>query len=333
MSPRQLLRLGRSAARVFAESGFAGGFRRARARALRAGADRLGALSDRQLVAAETRRLTSKRQREVLGVNAELRGRHRGERCFVLGAGASLTGQDLSRLTNELVISVNEMFHYLPELGVRPAYLVVQDLAYFSRETPGCAFLEDLSAMTERTGCRAVLNIAGRAIVEALGHFRTASPYYVLSVGDLLAYRGGPPLPLDLSGAIPAMYSVTHLAVAVAMYLGCSEIYIAGVDLDYIAFPDEPIRHCYGTSRYVDHDRLSARSAYQRDKRADFPAMLRLCANEVESFALLAEQARRQGQTLINLNDSGYLLGLPRRTFDELFPSREVDRRTGDRSA
>lgn len=52
------------------------------------------------------------------------RGRHRGERCFIIGNGPSLVRTDLSRLRHEVTFGLNRIYLLFPQMGFSTTYHV-----------------------------------------------------------------------------------------------------------------------------------------------------------------------------------------------------------------
>ena len=57
----------------------------------------------------------------------ELKGSHKGERCFIIGTGPSLTVEDLNLLKNETTFATNRIYEVFDKTDWRPTYYVNQD--------------------------------------------------------------------------------------------------------------------------------------------------------------------------------------------------------------
>jgi hypothetical protein len=55
---------------------------------------------------------------------SELKDKHKGERCFIVGNGPSLNDMDLSLLKNEITIGMNRIYLLFPKLGFSMNYYV-----------------------------------------------------------------------------------------------------------------------------------------------------------------------------------------------------------------
>jgi hypothetical protein len=66
---------------------------------------------------------------DILSKNDILRNRHKGKRCFIIGTGPSIQGQDLSPLCSEICFVLN-FFYLHPEYKkISPDYYVFSGLA------------------------------------------------------------------------------------------------------------------------------------------------------------------------------------------------------------
>jgi hypothetical protein len=81
-------------------------------------------------------------RRASMPLLAELKDKHRGERCFIIGNGPSLKHTDLSKLKNEFTFGMNRFYLMFPELGFVTSYfvcinsLVIEQSAKELRELP-----------------------------------------------------------------------------------------------------------------------------------------------------------------------------------------------------
>jgi hypothetical protein len=290
---------------------------------LRRSAGACRALAHRALAPQRRGALASRARRELLAPNAQLRDSARGRRSFVLGSGPSTLGQDLSLLRGQTVLAVNEMFLRLQRDGVAPAVLLFQDQAYLE-ETPGhYRFLADFAAAAVQSGAVALVPAAAAPAVAARGLFRQHPPHYFASAGRLLDYpTAAATPPLDFTLPLPGMGTVTHTALALALYMGCDDIVLLGVDLDYLRQPRAPIRHGYGRNPYHDRDELSALQAFASQQGWDCPALLEHTAVELREYARLGEIAARLGRRVFNSSPGSLLGAFEQRPFASWFPPR-----------
>jgi len=68
-------------------------------------------------------------RRESIRRLAELKDKHKGERCFIIGNGPSLKNTDVSKLKDEYTFGMNRIYLAFPEWGFKTSYFVsVNDL-------------------------------------------------------------------------------------------------------------------------------------------------------------------------------------------------------------
>ena len=149
---------------------------------------------------------------------------HKGRRCFILGTGPSLEIRDLDTLkeNGELRISVNGIIRAYPFTQWRPDYYMITDkIAY-----EGCK--EDL------LGDSAVEYML---ISDAAMRGDESDGFLTYHISALPISEDCPAcFSKDISRGVYAGGQVTYAAIQLAVYLGCSEIYLYGIDFDYSNF-------------------------------------------------------------------------------------------------
>ncbi len=305
-SAGRLLKDCRRVGRVLSESGLVGG-------SLRLVARLAGGSARRRIVTAPVLyRAVTRRTAALIALSERFRNRHRGSIAFVVATGPSVARQDLSQLASGIVIGVNENFSYLKSRGVKVAYNVAQDDGYF--DDPGYrAFWQELGEAARCTGMTPVIPAFSTTVTAGSAAWRGVDPAYFLQVGEFLAVTDTNQLmQIDFSRPMPSYLTVTHTAIAWAMFLGCSEIKVLGVDLDHVENLSAPMRHCYGRNPYNDHDRSPASVAFALNSRVPRFDL------QARSFDKLAEIARRQSQSIIDAGLRGRAGNLPKRPLPTL---------------
>jgi hypothetical protein len=155
-----------------------------------------------------------------------LKGRHEGQRCFVIGNGPSLRLEDLEKLKGEVSIASNRIYVAFPEVVWRPTYFTCMDTIY--AENYG-AELNDLDLFKlypdyleshlprSDPSKRQDTTIYFRPLP---GRFGAEGTYRGNFSGDALrGFHTGP--------------TVTIVNLQLAHYMGCRPIYLLGVDGNY----------------------------------------------------------------------------------------------------
>jgi len=146
----------------------------------------------------------------------ELRDRHRGQRCFVVGNGPSLNQIDMTRLKDEITFGSNRGYLGFPEWGFEFNYWGIYDALQIEEYGP------------------------------EYEHGVPEGPlkFYPLRYWPLLQLANACPVAMDFPrGASrefsvdPARmsvgYSVTYMLLQIAAFMGCDPIYLVGLDHRY----------------------------------------------------------------------------------------------------
>jgi hypothetical protein len=167
--------------------------------------------------------------------NEIFRDRHKGKRCFVIGNGPSLKEQDLSPLVDEVTLVTNS-FHAHPIVGDswQPTYYFLSDPMYFDGSVDCTAEFASINSQIKSAPIF-VPSYANKFLSQsnALPSQRT---YYVGMGAVRLEHSNEVP---DLTSVTPGVQTVVQLAIMAAMFMGCSPIYLIGLDHDWLAQRNE----------------------------------------------------------------------------------------------
>ena len=250
--------------------------------------------------------------RALLASNRRWANRCAGKRALIVGSGPSAEQLTPAMAAGRLVFVVNEMFAPVQRLSIPIAGIAVSDPLYFDGSPQHTQMLRDVAAAA------VVANSAFVVPAEEAAGIRQATTIrddqllsFLISGASIVAQPGRPAL-FDWSRPIPVMPSVAHVALAAALYMGCTEVALLGIDLGYVAEPSQPIRHAYGRNRYVEYlNSHSAADAYQVGHGWNWSAVLRDVATQLDAYAWIAEAARRDGRQIVNLSEASLLRTVP----------------------
>lgn len=160
----------------------------------------------------------------------KLRGKFKGERCFILGNGPSLNKVDFSLIENEYTFGVNGIFYKTKECGFKPTFYVVEDKAVMEDN------LDEINAYDCQykifpTHYRTKIKNKKNALFFKMntGFYRKESPNF-----------GIPRFSTDASKRLYCGQSVTMINLQLAFYLGFDEVYLLGMDFSY-DIPDSAV--------------------------------------------------------------------------------------------
>ena len=143
-----------------------------------------------------------------------LKGKHRGERCFIIGNGPSLNRTDLTLLRREMTFGLNRIYLLFDKLGFHTTYhvcvnpLVTEQCAREIEALPMPRFLS--------WHCRSMVR-------RTRGMMFVGDPY-----DRTLGFATNP------LGRIWEGGTVTYVAMQLAYYLGFEQVVLVGVDHSFV---------------------------------------------------------------------------------------------------
>lgn len=227
--------------------------------------------------------------------NRIFRDRHKEQRCFVIGNGPSLRKQDLSPLRNEITLVSNSFYlHPIIDEAWQPTYYFLSDPIYFS-DTANLIEYDKLLGKI-RLAAFFVPHFARDFLIknEVLPSERT---YFVASWGGPQeeTWRAKP----DLTSVMPGMQTVVQLAIMAAMYMGCSEIYLLGMDHDWLS---------HGGDHINFYSKASADEQPQGNIQGwRYKSMMESVLVMWQIYEELEEMARAEGIKIVNASAGGFL--------------------------
>ncbi|MBE8232213.1 MAG: hypothetical protein HAW67_00660, partial [Endozoicomonadaceae bacterium] len=184
--------------------------------------------------------------RLLLAQNKWLRDRHKGERCFILGAGSSIAMQDLTKLIGENVISVSNTFVHQDYNEFKPKYHVLPALiashAYLNNGNE--KLISWLKEMDKKIlEAEFFFHIGDRDLIESNKLFKDKKKHW----NEYVNWDEQSITDIDLA-RVPSIWSVSEYAITIALYMGFDKIYLIGFDHDWfngplVYFYDEKKKH------------------------------------------------------------------------------------------
>lgn len=245
--------------------------------------------------------------RPLLPANAELRNAHRGRRCFVIGNGPSLAAQNLEPLRDEVTFAMNGFVNHPAIHRIRPTYYCLVDPSYFDGSAPSELFLDRLFA--EISDSHFILPYAAAQKLLARHGFPADRATFVTFAGTL-ATSGTPRL--DLTRPLPQIQNCAQLAIMVATYVGCSPIYLLGMDHDWAAHRGTET-HFYPQKTLGNHP-----VAHGEWDRYPYLAILEDALKVWRGYQALKRRAEAMGLQIINASRGGFLDVFERADFESL---------------
>jgi hypothetical protein len=225
---------------------------------------------------------------------------HKGERCFVIGNGPSLTIQDLEKLKKEYTFASNKIYLVFGETNWHPTYYCTQDDKFIARDFE----------LIKQTVVADNKFIAGNSLIWKSIYL----PDWIYFFSDSkIFFPRHPQVSKDISKKIIDGFTITYTEIQLAFYMGFSEIYLLGIDHNYSSNlnPDGSISTTEANNHFYDKN-IGSLEAF---KDYYYPVL--------EYSSLAYESAKKyadaNGIKIENATRGGKLEVFKRVNFDSLF--------------
>jgi hypothetical protein len=241
--------------------------------------------------------------------NADLKNRHRGRRAFVIGNGPSLGKQDLQPLADEITIGANSFYKHPHSDAVNLKYLCIGDPGFMTDEPRSVDWHRMIEKRMPRT--ELILHPHARQLIEKYGLYTHQRVRY---------FRRGVnhPVPelIDFDLNRPVNVGVTTgttLCIPLAIYLGCTEIYLLGFDANWLD------NYTASYHFYQTHEQFPEYDTLGKDQRWEmYEDQLLVILREFETHRLIATRGRQIGVKIWNATEGGRLDMYPRIRYEDV---------------
>jgi hypothetical protein len=235
---------------------------------------------------------------------------HHGQRCFIVCSGPSIKKQNLLPLKNEVTFFVSTGFLHPDYSAIQPDYHCVPDIQLTPKLT-GNNYVGWFKLMDRNIGnTRLFLSAADENFIKQNDLFSTRQVSY-LNMG--LDWYSCQKTIYDITKKIPVIQSVPIMAIMIAMYMGCKEIYLLGVELDEI--------WCGEYRHFYDNEIMANDIAVNEDGRSITPLIEMFKVNYTlwRQFDLLRRIAEANNIEILNATQGGALDIYKRVKLEDLF--------------
>ena len=224
----------------------------------------------------------------------KLKDIHIGKRCFVIATGPSLRLADVEKLSNEVTIGVNSIYRLYDKTTFRPMYYTVLDEAAQKKTE------ENIEKYNRLSTSGTFMNDLRRIKIAGINYIPYCYQNHWFKLGDnKFDYSENLKYCTDLLWGLYDKYTITNAAIELAIYMGCKEIFLIGVDCNYTG----PQVHFDTT----DDEEITQDIAYHTQK-----AM-------VMGFRFIERETKKRGIHIYNATRGGMLEEFDRVDFDSLF--------------
>jgi hypothetical protein len=219
--------------------------------------------------------LTDGTFRSLLQKNRELKNKHQGQRCFIVGNGPSLNAMDLTHLRKEITFTVNNlMLNKEVYNTVYTDYHIIIDAIYYNLDADNADdaevlhLLKSINYADKQPIC--ITGIDGLASFHSNGLDSILNLYYIYHHRYFTKACGRD---IDLSKNIPSSQNVIQAAILSAMFMGFKDIYLVGCDMTSIFFSFE-------ANANGEHLPMQNHHAYEKELKKGLKIFRQICDNE-----------------------------------------------------
>lgn len=233
-----------------------------------------------------------------------LKDSHKGERCFLIGNGPSLTGEDLHLLKDEYTFGTNMVYKIFDKTDWRPSFHCVSDTIYASKL--GIELSKMVKAplfTTERTYRR----MRKKPVDTTYVHTIPTERYKVR--GNIQAYC-----------MIKA--TVLSLAAEMAFHMGFKEIYLLGVDCTNPHDKGGHFTDNYTTKEVAETDINRIKTRMHADTLTTRQIGEHIIDRSMEVYALLDSYAKKHNIHIYNATRGGNLEIFPRVKLEDVLSEK-----------
>lgn len=242
--------------------------------------------------------------------------KHKGERCFLIGNGPSLSLLDLEKIKDETCFACNLIYKIYDSTEWRAKYYCVTDIVF--AKTVAKEIAENISVpifTTDRTA--KILSKAHPKIMTAVQHY-TAEPYFVHK--NFFAYY------------VPANATVMSFMIELAIYMGFSEIYLLGVDCSNGFVSGGHFTNDYENKDMLEIEKRRARRIVE-GKHMTLEELGKWRQDRsMFAYMKLRKYADAHGVKIYNATRGGYLEEFERVDLDEVVSAKTQDLAQNDKT-
>lgn len=154
-----------------------------------------------------------------------LKDRYKGNRCFLIATGPSLTYNDLNLLKEEYTIGVNSLVKILDKIPYLPTFFGIQDGLVYDK-IGNLIENSKLSQIFISDECYKKVKKNDKRFIQYPIYYKHHDQH-----GEMVNLSSG--FTDDASQVVYDGYSVTYSMLQIAVYMGFNEIYLLGCDCSY----------------------------------------------------------------------------------------------------
>jgi len=237
--------------------------------------------------------------KNIIGRNIELKNKHKGQRCFIIGTGPSLNEMDLTYLKNEVTFGVNFLFKSEQFKVLNPTYYAITDEFFHNQ---GKEYLEGIFNNTKNSIM--ICNYKGKRVVNSC-KIKPKEVYYIYQ--KLFPHKKL--TCVDAHKNMTIGMNVVTGCIQMAIYMGFSEIYLIGADFN--SFASEKPNHCYTDD--------------SNEREISLADELKFYSHATYFHYYIAKYAKDRNIKILNASKFSLLDAYERLNFSDIFKEEQIN--------
>ena len=234
------------------------------------------------------------------------KGIHKGERCFIIGNGPSLTPDDLDLIKDEICFASNRIYDIYPKTKWRPTYYGIQDF-YVLKEI-------SQEVENEETGADVRFIVSNRPKLICM-QMKTNPKNEFFYLGTCLSENRPIKISNKFDKTVGHGGTITYAMIQLAIYMGFKEIYLLGVDHNYQNFKSND-----GTFDKAAHtaSHFSGVKPYKNLKVSNVPLKKGVVYISTKAYQKAEDYSHSHGFRIYNCTRGGKLEVFERKNLEEV---------------
>ena len=257
---------------------------------------------------------------DLIQSNACFKDVHKGQRCFIIGNGPSLKEQDLTKLENEYVFTCNQIMRNPVFPKLKTNYHFWADPTFFNLDPTKAEDQELLNVMLGvNTEDNRPVNFFAQEGYEFVKSFSLKEKLDVRFFAHRLELTEGYDNGILFEKFVPNLHTVVHYAVAMAIYMGFSEIYLLGCDCTNVLTAANTRLTAGDGAEYgykiTENEKKRMQSRNQTILMED---ELNSFYNVFRGYRILDQVCKKEDKRLYNCTKGGLLDCIERKQYEEI---------------
>ncbi len=252
----------------------------------------------------------SVRYKKTLKKNRELQGKYSGEKCFIIGNGPSIKRQDLLKISGEHVFTVSSGYLHENYNKLSKRHHCIPSFTYTDLQggmNNGRDEIWVREILTKTEGSELYFNITEWDLIVNKLKIPEDRINWVMTNNSCIGNS------INMTKGIYPVQSVPQMAMQIALYMGFKEIYIIGVEHDFLS--NKKYEYFYDAKKSLIKD-----PAVDDERKLTQTMLSRIYAAKTlfETYIKIDAEAKKINAKIINCSIGGDLDVFDRIDYDQV---------------